>query len=120
MIINTFPNSPQLVSSTKDGLMSKADKAKLDTISANANNYTHPATHDASIITQSASYRFVTDTEKATWNSKASTTLATTSTNGLMSSTDKTNLANALTRITTLETNYNTMLAKLKTAVFIE
>lgn len=33
--------------------------------------YTHPSTHDASMITQSASYRFVTDTEKSTWNSKA-------------------------------------------------
>lgn len=33
--------------------------------------YSHPANHDASMITQSASYRFVTDTEKSTWNSKA-------------------------------------------------
>lgn len=33
--------------------------------------YTHPSTHDASMINQSASYRFVTDTEKTTWNSKA-------------------------------------------------
>lgn len=32
--------------------------------------YTHPATHPASIITQNASNRFVTDTEKSTWNSK--------------------------------------------------
>src|SRR5699024_240258 len=41
--------------------------------------YTHPSTHDASIITQSASYRFVTDTEKSTWNSKSNLVLGTTS-----------------------------------------
>ena len=34
----------------------------------------------------------MTDTEKATWNGKASTSVATTSANGLMSSTDKTKL----------------------------
>ena len=33
------------------GLMSAADKAKLDSIAANANNYTHPASHPASMIT---------------------------------------------------------------------
>jgi hypothetical protein len=36
--------------------------------------YTHPANHAPSIITQDASNRFVTDTEKSTWNDKASTT----------------------------------------------
>lgn len=38
------------------------------------NNYVHPANHPASIITQDASNRFVTDTEKTTWNSKANGT----------------------------------------------
>lgn len=33
--------------------------------------YTHPSTHPASIIEESASRRFVTDTEKSTWNGKA-------------------------------------------------
>lgn len=32
--------------------------------------YTHPASHDASIITQDSTHRFVTDTEKSTWSSK--------------------------------------------------
>jgi len=72
--------------------MSSADKSKLDGIATNANNYTHPATHPASIITQDASNRFVSDTEKSTWNGKASTVVATTSANGLMSSSDKTKL----------------------------
>lgn len=48
-------------------------------------------TNPANII-QSASYRFVTDAEKATWNGKASTAVATASANGLMSSADKTKL----------------------------
>ena len=33
--------------------------------------YTHPANHPASIITQDANNRFVTDAEKSNWNSKA-------------------------------------------------
>ena len=37
-----------------------------------ANNYVHPANHPASIITQDASNRFVTDTEKSAWNAKES------------------------------------------------
>ena len=80
------------VTTSSNGLMTYTDKKKLDGIAANANNYVHPSTHAASMITQSASYRFVTDTEKSTWNAKASTAVATQSANGLMSSTDKTKL----------------------------
>ena len=54
-----------------DGLMAKEDKTKLDGIAVGANNYTHPASHSATIITQSATHRFVSDTEKSTWNGKA-------------------------------------------------
>lgn len=43
------------------GLMSSADKTKLDGIATGANNYTHP---------NDANTRHVTDTEKATWNGK--------------------------------------------------
>lgn len=57
-----------------DGLLSSADKTKLNGIATGANNYSHPSTHPASIITQDASNRFVTDTEKATWNAKETTT----------------------------------------------
>jgi hypothetical protein len=53
------------------GFMTGADKTKLDGIATSANNYTHPANHAPSIITQDSSNRFVTDTEKTTWNSKA-------------------------------------------------
>lgn len=52
------------------GFLSAADKTKLDGIAAGANNYTHPASHPPSIITQDASNRFVTDAEKTAWNSK--------------------------------------------------
>lgn len=78
-------------------------------------DYTHPTTHPASMIVEDATHRFVTDTEKNTWNNKQNTltagtnisisgntisatnttySVATTSANGLMSSTDKRNLDN--------------------------
>ena len=60
------------------GSMSGADKTKLDGIAPNANNYVHPTNHPPSIITQDASNRFVTDTEKTTWNAKASLSIANT------------------------------------------
>lgn len=53
------------------GLLSAGDKKKLDGVAANANNYTHPTSHPASMITQDATHRFVTDTEKAGWTGKA-------------------------------------------------
>ncbi|NQT34546.1 hypothetical protein HQ587_05105 [bacterium] len=53
-----------------DGLMSASDKDKLDGIEASANNYSHPADHPATMITEDASHRFVSDTEKSTWNDK--------------------------------------------------
>ena len=65
---------------TKDGLMSKEDKAKLDGIADNANNYVHP---------NDTNTRHVTDAEKAKWNAKAENTVATVIANGLMSATDK-------------------------------
>lgn len=52
------------------GTMSASDKIKLDNIADSANNYAHPANHPASIITQDANNRFVTDAEKTNWNAK--------------------------------------------------
>lgn len=40
----------------------------------NTYTYTHPSTHPASMISQDASNRFVSDTEKANWNGKANET----------------------------------------------
>lgn len=45
-------------------------KAKLDDIAENANNYSHPSSHDASMINESTTKRFVSDTEKDSWNAK--------------------------------------------------
>lgn len=50
--------------------------SKLAGIEANANNYSHPVNHEASIITQDANNRFVSDIEKTTWNNKADNSLA--------------------------------------------
>lgn len=57
-----------LVTTTKEGLMSKGDKTKLDGIAEHANNYVHPETHPATMITEDATHRFVTDTDKTNWN----------------------------------------------------
>lgn len=70
------------------GLMSSSDKSKLDSIAANANNYVHPASHPASMITglaavaTSGSYSDLTGTPGN----------ATTSAAGLMSAADKAKL----------------------------
>lgn len=65
--LNALPMATQTV----DGKMSKEDKAKLDGIALNANNYVHPSSHPATMITEDATHRFVSDTEKSTWNNKA-------------------------------------------------
>ena len=52
-----------------------AEKNKLAGIAEGANNYTHPDTHPATMITEDSTHRFVTDDEKTTWNNKANTDL---------------------------------------------
>lgn len=80
---------------TANGLMSKSDKVKLDGIASGANNYVHPNSHPATMITEDTTHRFVSDTEKSNWNT-------------------------LMTRVTELEKKYDDMLSKLKTAVFYE
>ena len=58
-----------------------AEKTKLAGIETNANNYTHPSSHPASIITETSEKRFVSDTEKETWNAKVTTTALNTALN---------------------------------------
>ena len=60
----------EAAASTKAGVMTAADKVKLDGIATGATAYSHPATHSAGMIVQDANNRFVSDTEKATWNAK--------------------------------------------------
>ena len=50
--------------------MSKEDKTKLDGIAANANNYTHPQNHPATMITEDTDHKFVTDAQIAAWTAK--------------------------------------------------
>lgn len=57
-------------STSASGLMSSTDKTKLDGIDKGANNYTHPTSHSATMITEDETHRFVTDTEKTAWDSK--------------------------------------------------
>lgn len=73
----------RVVTDSLKGYMTPELKKKLDGIAAGANNYIHPSTHPASMITQDTTHRFVTDTEKTTWNGKASTAVVSTSANGL-------------------------------------
>lgn len=65
-----FLNAKDTATGSIDGLMSSTDKSKLDGVEDRANNYIHPANHTPAIIAQDANNRFVTDNEKATWNSK--------------------------------------------------
>ncbi|WP_432662459.1 hypothetical protein R9X47_18200 [Wukongibacter baidiensis] len=44
------------------------EKNKLLGIENNANNYSHPSSHPATMITQDSSHRFVTDSEKSVWS----------------------------------------------------
>ena len=92
-VIERRPNNSDVVSvNTKTGVVilntedipetggkiffTEAEKTKLTGIEESANNYTHPATHPASIIVTDADNRFVTDTEKGVWNGKLSDALS--------------------------------------------
>ena len=69
------------------------EKTKLGGIEANANNYTHPSSHPATMITEDSTHRFVTDAEKNVWSEKDVfiATLTSTTTNGVTTySCDKT------------------------------
>ena len=73
----------RVVTDSIKGYMTPELKKKLDGIATGANNYVHPANHPATMITQDATHRFVTDIEKTTWNGKASTAVVSTTANGL-------------------------------------
>ena len=46
------------------GLMTAADKVKLNSIAANANNYTHPASHSLDMITETTTKKVMTADER--------------------------------------------------------
>ena len=74
---------------TNHKFMTDAERKKLSGIAEGANKYVHPANHPATMIQEDTNHKFVKESEKSVWNAKASTTLATTNANGLMSSADK-------------------------------
>lgn len=76
---NVIPNATTEV----DGKMSKEDKAKLDSVEENANNYIHP---------NDKYTRHVTDAQIAEWSGKAGAEVATHMSDGIMTSTDKVKL----------------------------
>ena len=59
------------VTTSLDGLMSKSDKVKLDGIDEGANKYTHPSSHPATMITEDATHKFVTDSQISVWDAKS-------------------------------------------------
>lgn len=81
--------SRNLATESLDGIMSKYDKIKLNTIETNANYYVHPDTHEATVILQDATHRFVTDEQILAWNNKATAVLADGDNNGLLTKEDK-------------------------------
>lgn len=65
----TPPNTTyNAATQSTNGLMAADDKKKLDGVAAGANNYVHPSSHSASMITQDSTHRFTTDAEKSKWN----------------------------------------------------
>ena len=64
--------STSIASKTTNGLMSSSDKSKLDGIASGANAYVHPGTHPATMITGDSTHRFVTESERSSWNNKIS------------------------------------------------
>jgi hypothetical protein len=87
IVIKKLREGATRVTQTKDGIMSWPDKVKLDYLettivtSSQINGniivddeelvvYVHPVSHPASIITQDPTHRFVSDSEKSTWNNK--------------------------------------------------
>ena len=53
-----------------DGIMSKEDKLKIDSVEQGANRYVHPATHNPDMIEQTADKQFVSGNDKLVWNAK--------------------------------------------------
>ncbi len=83
-----------IIEDTDHKFVTDAELVKLAGIADEANKYEHPNTHLATMIVEDDDHKFVTETQVNTWNAKASTDVATNETDGLMSSTDKTQLDN--------------------------
>lgn len=61
-----------LASGKKEGLMSSTDFTKLQGIQEGANNYVHPGSHSADMITESDTRIWVSPTDKRGWETAKS------------------------------------------------
>jgi len=52
-------------------IITTSERNKLNNIDENANNYSHPVSHEPSIISQDSDNRFVTDAQISNWNNKS-------------------------------------------------
>lgn len=68
--IKISSNSIPTATMDNDGLLSKYDKIKLDSIESNANNYRHPLNHPPEIISETLDKQFVTAEQKVNWTAK--------------------------------------------------
>lgn len=93
-IVN-FGDLPDSVNEQYDGLMLSTDKIKLDGIDENANNYSHPTTSGNKHIPSGGSSGQILKWSAdgtAIWGTEKTYSNATTSSPGLMSASDKTDL----------------------------
>lgn len=114
--VSAIDTTYNLSTINSDGLMSHADKSKLDGIEEGANNYIHPDT---------SSIRHVTDSEKSSWNtaaSRASTWSSFKTSGGSIGGTlslTKANIDNVLfNKDTSLTTKFNINTTSYKTLEF--
>jgi hypothetical protein len=63
-------NADNIVESSTKVLMLRTERDKLANIATNANNYVHPTTHPSSMIVESSTKRFVSDSQVAAWDNK--------------------------------------------------
>lgn len=68
--IKISSNSIPTATIDNDGLLSRYDKIKLDSIESNANNYRHPLNHPPEIISETLDKQFVTAEQKVNWTAK--------------------------------------------------
>lgn len=93
--IVSFNDLPDPVNEQYDGLMLSTDKIKLDGIATNANNYVHPTTAGNKHIPSGGSSGQILKWSAdgtAIWGTEKTYSNATTSSSGLMSASDKTDL----------------------------
>ena len=118
--LNTMPKKSEidtptnnidlLATNTTDGLMSSSDKSKLDGIAVGANKYVHPETSGNKHIPSGGSDGQILKWESdgtAKWATETKYGIATETSGGLMSSTDKTNLDEAVKKLKTIDDNAN-------------